>query len=578
MANNNEEMIVYPLVDKINYNLYHFIRVENGLIFSWFDFKFKDSSWKSFCLNNFRALANCYWLAMKCDSDLVKSRRRKLLTFLKSIWLQDDIDVSYIMVNAIDKFKDKFTEFELIDYIIHKILPDAGYRKTLVDGVYKWKLMDRIKFKEGIGKSFVLTYINNNFDKDAAWRYVKKSCYLVDGVWCYKNNAGKNRIIETVKEYLKNGGIIVEERNMQFSTFISLKPVDGDNLVGKDRFIGKSEDGGTKKYAIYGAASTTDVDWDDERVSENFIKSMKKQAKGLPLKVISHYNTGDLNQNVGIVKESGGDDKTFLIDGELMPPDKNPNVKKLFDQMDFGIGYGFSIYGKVTKTFREFNQKLHKDITVLDDGQLSHILITDQPANPATFAESIIKSRKFENIGGNKRYIDTGKEVVVKFKHTSSLLKNEPLMKDIKVDELPNDAYPVVYSPEQKVFKEYPHHIVDGDKLFLHKEMLMTAYAKSVTDNADSFVQNHLKNHLLSIGLKGKADELVSIVDKMDEVNNAQEKMNAITVVLKEFAQSIRSVDKLDSTVESKKSMLENVIKEVSPKITSILNNLLKDD
>ena len=564
MAENNANKIVYSSVDGVNYSDYGFIPVGDGIIFSYNSLSIPNKLFKQLVDSHFREIADCYYLAMKYDSVGDKSRRRKLSTFLRSIWEQDDINVSLLMIKSLHHFKGDFNEIELVEKVVKEILPNANYYKVLEDRKYQWKWDERRKFDLGIGKFFVLSYINNSFNKDLTWKEVKKNCYMNDGKWYYKNGASKNRVSKILNMHVKNGGIIVEHMDCKFEAFIPFNVVNKD-ATGSEGFIRKATDG--KDFYVSGVASTTSVDVDDERVSKDFIKKMKKMAVGLPLKVISHYGTGDINQTVGVITDKGGGDDVFAIEGKLQPPEDNENVGKLFKQMDFGIHYGFSISGRVTKTYREFDEKKKKEIWVLDDGTLNHVLITDQPANKDTFAQAIVKSIKDNKPDRSET------EISANFKHSSSVSKNEP--EEVDKESLPDQAFPINYS-EGKVFKEYPHHFVDDDKLFLHKSSLLDSYRRALKDNAGTFVTNHLLDHLRISGLKNFAIELMDIVDKADNINEMKNNLESISVYVRDFVKGISMVNKLDSSKDSKIKVVNRLAEEVAPKITEILNEMNK--
>jgi len=567
--------IVYPLIDNIkNSKYYGFIKVDNGYIFSKYFIKYNNDIKNKFIIKNFRCIADCYYIAMKFDSVSEKNRKRKLITFLKSLWDQNDFNVSFLMIKAIIYlYENGFGEYDIVDNIIKKngILNNAGYVKKICDsGKYVWKEDENKKFDLGIGKAFILSYINNNFDKNKTWKYIKRHCYLKDGIWFYKNSVTREKINTVLKNYLKDGGIIVEKVNMEFETFVPMSKISKDN-IGHNAFMSNEsllskEINDNKKLYVYGAASTTDVDLEDEYVTENFIKSMKKQAKGLPLKVGSHFSS-DLDDTVGVVIDKGGDDKTFEIEGRLQPFEHNNNVLKIAQKMDDGINYGFSIFGRVTKVFKSFNDKLNKEVIALDDGILSHILITDQPCNTNTFAGGIMKSlcdkgNVFEKNFNNNDY-----------KHNSNILKEE--IDNLPAD-LPDQAYPINYK-EKKVFKEYPHHYVKDGNLYLHKDMVFKSFCNAVSDKAPDCVITHLKDHLQVIGFINKANEIIEFAEDVDKINDLKVRFDSVSSEIQEFWKSVVAIKKLGSSIEDKRKIVGKLVKEVAPKITEILNDLVEE-
>ena len=563
MDKHYEEKVIFEKVENVsNYDKYGFKLVEDGIIFSAYFVKTKSDLWKLFLLNNFHDIAKCYWIAMKFDSCKEKSRSRRLTSFLKYIWEQDEIDAALIMIKSVLYLYDRdLEEQEIIGEIITRILPNAGYSKKLVDGIYVWNTHNRKNFG-GIGNIFVLAYITNGFDRDATWKWIKKNCYLKDEIWHYKSNVAKKQINEILKNHIANGGIIVEQINKEFNAFIPFSVLEKD-ATGSSRVIKKSADG--KEYLIEGVASTTNIDLDEERISKNFIKSMKKQAIGLPLKVVSHKDQGDLNQTVGVITGKSGNEDTFYVEGKLQPPSDNGNVDKLVKQMDFGIQYGFSIFGIVTKIFRQFDEKLKKEIVVLDDGRLSHILITDQPANKDTFAQAVIKSLDPSN----------QRRIVNQFKHSSNVHKDEIESDKIEVGTLPDQAFPINYTTGE-IYKDYPHHYisVDNGELYLHKEMTVISFFAAKKNNAPPIVLEHLRNHLVVIGANQEVKRFEEMVSKVDNLEDLKGKIGIIIAHLKKFNSDIRVIASNKSDMKAKMSEITPKIDEVAIKIAEILNNL----
>jgi len=567
MEKNTENQIIYQPFQNYNYERYGFIKVDGGIIFSKYFLKIKNDIWDKFVNKYFRDIANCYYFAMRNDVKLPRNRKRRLFSFLRSIWEQEDVYASILMVKAINVF-DNNDEYEVINKVIKVVLPNAGYFKEECNNRYVWKFDVNKKFSLGLGKVFILVYINNNFDKDLTWRYIKKHCYLKNGTWQYKNFVTQKKIETVLTEYLKNGGIIVEEMTNTFEAFVPFSAINNDGkgsgiFVSKDTILNKGKGDGKSIY-VQGTASTTDIDFDSERVSKNFIKKMKAQAVGLPLKVNGHYSS-QLDDTVGVVIDKGGNEDEFNLEGKLQPPDHNKNVEKLIQKMDDGINFGFSIFGKVTRAFREIDARLKKEILVLDDGELSHVLITDQPANKATFAECIIKS-----VNKNKNDIkNTSTTIQNKYKHNSSLIKNEPKTDDVKVDELPEQAFPINFK-DGTIEKKYPHHFLHEANLYLHKMMTIQSYMIAKKNGASAFVINHLQSHLQIIGLQKEIDNLMELKDEIEKSDIFSEEMEAI---LNEVAKEAKPILKMRLAMKDKMSKLDAIISKVAPKLTAILNS-----
>lgn len=573
MEQNSGDQISFPIISDVNASRYGFTQVNNNLIFTLY--KNVNDLWKNFILKNFEDFSFCYYKAMEFDAIYDKSRKRKLLTFLKSIFDQNNMDVSLVMVKAITYFlKNDVDEFNIIENIIKDILPNCCFIKKCIGGKYIWDVDPAKKFKLGIGKVFVLNYINNNFDKDATWKFIKKHCFYKNGVWVYKDGKAKEVINESVKNYLKSGGILVEEKldSQKFEAFIPLKLLNKD-VSGSARFTLEKSVGDGKRVYLKGIASTTGVDRDDERVSTNFIKKMKDVAVGLPIFVKSH-RPSEIEDTIGVITDTYGDENEFGIEAKLMKAEDNENVAKIIKQLDDDILYGFSVGGKITKAFREFNETLKKEVMVIDDGELYHVLLTNQPANGETFAETISKSlNKDNNAESGREKLDK----MYQYKHSSRLHKEEVDADSIDKSALPDTAYPINHQTKE-VSKDYAHHFVSNDVLYLHKGLLIQAYNKAVKDKAPEHIVNHLRTHLQIIGLDKQVEEMQNIIDHLENLDDVQGVLNSLVTELTPFFKAINSVRKLNAGIDDKKKMLKHTIDEVSTKIETILSQLDVED
>lgn len=558
-----------------NYGSYGFKKVaSDSLLFSIGKLDL-NGKWRKFVEANFFDVAKCYYHCMKLDFSKPSQRRRRLTNFMKSIYDQDNMDVALIMIKAVSFLIDKdFDEEEIIGKIVKDILPNAGYFKSLKDQRYVWEIDDRKKFSRGIGKAFVITYINNNFDKDATWKYVKKYCYLKDGTWCYKNDRSKEIIEKAFLTYFKNGGIIVKEITMEkpkdFTAFVPFgKIVDED---GNDFFSLDKEAASSKHPIIKGIASTTSVDREGERASENFIGKMKKTGKGLPILDNTHM-PNKAADTIGVITKTGGDSDTFEITAKLMKPEDSEGVQFILKQIDAGIKYGLSVGGRISKIFREFNDKLQREIWVVEDGELLHVAMTTQPANAETLGVAIRKILSEETDGAEQS------SEALTYKHSSRLAKEAPSIAEVDKENLPDIAYPSDIS-RKNIFKDYPHHFVnDKGMLYLHKDMLIQAFSKALkAENVPSVVMNHLTTHLQVIGLGKKIDELKQMSEAIENLGLVKQVTGELEGELSEFVKTVASVAQLQTGVGEKKKILKNVITDVSTKLSNILKPLEKEE
>jgi hypothetical protein len=536
--------------EKVDYHKHFFKRVSKlNLIFNVKLFRSGLGQFqKVFFDFNLEDISKCFYLAYTFDCNFLNNRRRKLLNVVKSIFDQNDYDVMNLMVKAIVSLHSQgLAEYDIIDKITYKILPFSGFHKVInEDKRYIWVENKIKKIKKDLRKPFIIKYIKSGFNIDQTYLWVKKNCFLRDGVWKFKNTLGKKRFF---KDY-KLGGILETPEDTKFEAFIPLSKSMVSSLLAKV----ENED---EKYPIIsGLASDTKVDRDDERVSEFFIKKMKTQVKGLPITDNTHYIQSS-SQTIGVVTKSSGEADELVIEAKLMKRSESESVNFILNQMATGINYGFSIGGRITKIFREYNEALKKEVYVLADGDLFHVCLTTQPANNNTFAQAMSKciSENRENIEKSS-FRNTDKI----YKHTSIMKNTEP--SSIEEKDLPAKAF--VF--EDKVMnKSFPHHFVEDDILYLHKGYLLKAYKKAVDENTSEYVKSHLMNHLLVVGMNKQVREIQSEVKNLEGNQIETETVFRISMILKTLFSELKSMKKrpenLSDVIDGVGNEIDNLLK-----------------
>lgn len=133
-----------------------------------------------------------------------------------------------------------------------------------------------------------------------------------------------------------------------------------------------------ERLIITGMASDTNRDRYNEYVTEDTLISLCEQAKKLNL----HYNH-KLELVIGKITDANIQYNQLIITAEILPK----YAKILRDNLEFGINYGLSIAGLATK-----NQ---------DGGIISYDLVeislTEEPANPSTYATVQINKKNLES-------------------------------------------------------------------------------------------------------------------------------------------------------------------------------------
>jgi len=592
LETNIKDCIDFNPVKGVNPEKYGFVPtgVDGRLLFSVYKVTSVDK-WKILVKRYFEDFAKSYHKAMEWDAVSPSSRKRKLGTFLKSIFDQEDELVALLMIKGVSSLiDDGMGEEELVTKMITQILPNGGFCKKLKDQKYIWGVSEDRKIKKSIGSAFVMNYISNKFDKDSVWKWIKKNCYQnVSGEWMYKNKMSKEKILNSVKTFLSDGGIPLNENMLNsdensFDAFFTLKELHKD-LKGSNRFTMEKEVDGKKRYYVYGVAATTGIDRDDERMSIKFIAKMKKVAEGLPLFIETH-RPSDLKQTIGIITKSGGDENNFEIEALLEDSDNNPKVKEVLSKMDsLDIGgksmWGFSVGGKVSKAYREHDVKANKDVIVLDDGDLFHVLLTNQPANAETMAQAMIKSLNKDIL----KPVPSTPELVIK--HSSAMKANAPAISELNksIQDLPEKAFPIDYK-NIKVFKDYAHHYVADGELFLHKEWLVAQYQKALESKAPAIVINHLQTHMATIGMTRVVEKMSSLIASMNSLDEAVGEVGSIAKTLdneikaevRGLVKAIRAVKVTNISRESKIKLVKGMMENVSVTISTLIEQLSKKD
>jgi HK97 family phage prohead protease len=153
------------------------------------------------------------------------------------------------------------------------------------------------------------------------------------------------------------------------------------------------EDG--NDLVISGVATTTNVDHDNERMSESAIQSMLKiiNEQGVPLR----WEHGkDSSAVIGKVYRGHVDERNQLgIDAKL---DKNhPVALKLYEDMKNGKRYGLSVGGRIMSASREMAANTGKDVKTFYDVLLDEVSVTDKPANYDAWLSGVVQKSQNES-------------------------------------------------------------------------------------------------------------------------------------------------------------------------------------
>ena len=139
--------------------------------------------------------------------------------------------------------------------------------------------------------------------------------------------------------------------------------------------IKDTTDGDDDRLIITGVASDTKKDRYNEYVTPETLQSLCSQAKQLNL----HYNH-KREAVIGTITDASIKNNQLHIQAEILPE----YAKSLRDKLEFGIHYGLSIAGFA-----------HKNTDgALTSYDLVEISLTEEPANPSTYATVQINNQK----------------------------------------------------------------------------------------------------------------------------------------------------------------------------------------
>lgn len=137
-----------------------------------------------------------------------------------------------------------------------------------------------------------------------------------------------------------------------------------------------------------GVASSTSLDKQQERMTENAIRKM---ATFSGIDLLPDHRAGPLEE-LGTVTETFADNRTFRVAGTLDAD--SPEARRLFEKAMQGKPYQLSVGGRVTRAFWAHDDELGKRIRHIDDVVLDHVALCrpGQAANSDTYLQVMAKS------------------------------------------------------------------------------------------------------------------------------------------------------------------------------------------
>lgn len=135
---------------------------------------------------------------------------------------------------------------------------------------------------------------------------------------------------------------------------------------------------------LSGIASTTSVDRDDERMSENALKQMVDEIRKNGVNLFGNHEHNWEN-TLGVIKNADLVGKQVQIGIDLDDETTNPKIPMLLNKLNKGIKLGLSVGGNVTGFKWEYDKELGKKIKVLDKVRIYEISIVGIPSNADSF-------------------------------------------------------------------------------------------------------------------------------------------------------------------------------------------------
>jgi hypothetical protein len=169
-----------------------------------------------------------------------------------------------------------------------------------------------------------------------------------------------------------------------FKAFIPLVQKNGTFVIEKS-----NGDGQPNSYYLVGEASNTKIDKADDRMSKNFIKSMRKQMIGL--NVFAEHEH-DIEKTLGYVSNTDGNDDMVVVETALENPLENTLVDKILKKINHGTKIFYSVAGKITKAYKKVDETINKTVREIEDGIIYEVSLTALPEGDVSFVAPIMKS------------------------------------------------------------------------------------------------------------------------------------------------------------------------------------------
>jgi len=147
---------------------------------------------------------------------------------------------------------------------------------------------------------------------------------------------------------------------------------------------------------LTGIASTTNIDKDDEKMSEEALKSMVSDIKTAGVNLFENHEHGWQN-TLGVIKNADLVNNQVQVGITLDDATTNPKIPMLLNKLKKGIMLGLSVGGNVLNYKWEYDKNLGKKVKVLDKVKVYEVSVVGIPSNSDSFLSipmAIAKSAK----------------------------------------------------------------------------------------------------------------------------------------------------------------------------------------
>jgi HK97 family phage prohead protease len=201
---------------------------------------------------------------------------------------------------------------------------------------------------------------------------------------------------------------------------------------------------------LTGIASTTSLDRDDERMSEQALKDMVYEIKKNGVNLHEDHQHGWQN-TLGVIKDAELINNQVQVKINLDDPSTNPKIPALLNKMKRGIRLGLSVGGNVQGFKWEYDRTAGKKIKVLDKVKIYEVSVVGIPSNADSYLsipEAIAKSAKQKH---GDCYLCDGSGLIKEEDRDCPRCDGQGTLNKSKTDE---------YCPR---CSKYTHHSSSGD-------------------------------------------------------------------------------------------------------------------